>query len=58
MKEMVEEYGNLFVSDANGGIRRTTTTPGGGKSLGDLKVDSEIHRGEKKGIRTLAGNRN
>lgn len=53
MKEMVEEYGNLFISDANGGIGGTTTTPAGGKSLGDLKDTAKYIEARKKGL-TLA----
>jgi hypothetical protein len=50
MKEMTEEYGNLFESDASGGTGQFSQTPGGGGGLGDLTNTENYIRQRRKGL--------
>jgi len=50
MKSITDEFGNLFLSDATGGIGGVTLTPGGNKGV-DLKNTATYIEQRKKGLK-------
>jgi hypothetical protein len=50
MRETTDEYGNLFISDAAGGIGGTAFTPESGKGLGNLLNTDAYIAARKKGM--------
>jgi hypothetical protein len=49
IKNMVDEYGNLFISDASGGIGLNQNS-GGSKGFGDLKDTAAYIQARRKGL--------